>query len=183
MGVLFGLIIQLCQLGQNTIEPRDTYCNSQSRPDIAIQNVVDFNVELDISIAHPWSSDILPSAAQASGVAALRREKKKKEKYGTETHPGGFSPKLIPLVLEHFGFWGQEGQRFLHEISQRSRDEDGKANSIEFKTYWRRLFSMTLQRCNASVINRKLDRLSYSTASVGNLYRNQMYSRYRTVAY
>ena len=90
---------------------------------------------------------------------------------------GGFSPKLIPLVLEHFGFGGQEGQRFLHEISQRSRDEDGKANSIEFKKYWRRLFSMTLQRCNASVINRKLDRLSYSTASVGNLYRNQMYSR------
>ena len=72
---------------------------------------------------------------------------------------------------------GQEGQRFLHEISQHSRDEDGKANSIEFKTYWRRLFSMTLQRCNASVINRKLDRLSYSTASVGNLYRNQMYAR------
>ena len=69
----------------------------------------------------------------------------------TETHPGGFSPKLIPLVLEHFVFWGQEGQRFLHEISQRSRDEDGKANSIEFKTYWRCLFSMTLQRCNASV--------------------------------
>ena len=96
----------------------------------------------------------MPSAAQASGVAALRREEKKKEKkkekYSTETHPGGFSPKLIPLVLEHFGIGGQEGQRFLHEISQRSRDEDGKANSIEFKTYWRRLFSLTLQRCNAS---------------------------------
>ena len=116
----------------HTIEPRDAYCNSQSRPDITIQNVVDFNVELDISIAHPWSSDILPSADQTSGVAALRRE----EKYSTETHPGGFSPKLMVSVLEHFGFWGQEGQRFLHEISQRSRDEDGKANSIEFKTYW-----------------------------------------------
>ena len=162
--------VHLC----HTIEPRDTYCNSQSRPDIAIQNVIDFNVELDISITHPWSRDSLPSAAQTSGVAALRREEKKKEKYSTETHPGGFSPKL---VLEHFGFWGQEGQRFLHEISQRSRDDNGKANFIEFKTYWRRLFSMTLQRCNASVINRKLDRLSYSTASVGNLYRNQMYAR------
>ena len=51
--------VHLC----HTIEPKDTYCNSQSRPDIAIQNVVDFNVELDISIAHPWSRDILPSAA------------------------------------------------------------------------------------------------------------------------
>ena len=159
----------------HTLEPRDTYCNYQSRPDIAIQNVVDFNIELDISIAHPWSRDTLPSAAQTSGVAALREEKK--EKYSTETHPGGFSPKLIPLALEHFGFGGQEGQRFLHGISQRSRDEDGKANSIKFKTYWRRLFSMILQRCNASEINRKLDRLSYSTALVGNLYRNQMSAR------
>ena len=137
--------VHLC----HTIEPRDTYCNSQSRPDIAIQNVFDFNVELDISIAHPWSRDILPSAAHGDKRGSSTEEGGEKE--GEIQHrnpPWWLQPQADTIiVLEHFGFGGQEGQRFLHEISQRSRDEDGKANSIEFKTYWRRLFSMTLQRC------------------------------------
>ena len=33
----------------HTIEPRDCYSSSQSRPDIAVHNATDFNVELDVS--------------------------------------------------------------------------------------------------------------------------------------
>ena len=40
--------------------------------------------------------------------------------------------------------------------------EDGRKNSSEFKTFWRRCLSVALQRCNASVMTRKLARLAKS---------------------
>ena len=83
-------------------------------------------------------------------------EEKKIEKYSKERHTGGGSPCLIPLVFERFGCWGNNGEKFLHQISLRSRDEDGKLNSIEFKTYWRRILSITLQHCNSSVLAERL---------------------------
>ena len=36
------------------------------------------------------------------------------------------------------------------------KDENGRTNVAEFKTRWRRRFSIQLQRCNASVLTRKL---------------------------
>ena len=63
---------------------------------------------------------------------------------------------------------------FLHQLSLRSRDDDGKANSADFKAYWRRLMSVTLQRCNSSVISRKLDRILCKQDSIGEIYRIQI---------
>ena len=64
--------------------------------------------------------------------------------------------------------------KFLHQISLRSRDEDGKLSSIEFKTYWRRILSITLQRCNSSVLAKKIDRIVCSNDSVDDSYKHQM---------
>ena len=136
-------------------------------------NVFDSNVDLDVSLAHPWCSDIISKAAWQDGAAALRREEKKIEKYQKETRPGGFSPNLIPLVFEHYGRWGTEAEKFLNKISHRSRDEDSKSNTADFKTYWRRLFSVTLQNCNSSVIQRKIDHLTLGSSLLCALYQEQ----------
>ena len=158
----------------NKVEPRDRYCSSDARPVIAIcSNVFDSNVDLDVSLAHPWCSDIISKAAWQDGAAALRREEKKIEKYQKETRPGGFSPNLIPLVFEHYGRWGTEAEKFLNKISHRSRDEDSKSNTADFKTYWRRLFSVTLQNCNSSVIQRKIDHLTLGSSLLCALYQGQ----------
>ena len=157
----------------HTVEPRDCYSSSQSRPDIAVYNATDFNVELDISLAHPWSTDIISVAATTDGSAASKREGKKREKYSRETHTSGGSPCLIPLVFEHYGRWGNAGEKFLHQISLRSRDDDGKVNSSEFKTYWRRLMSITLQRCNSMVLAKKIDRIVCRNDSVAGFYSYQ----------
>ena len=142
------------------VEPRQQYCSSEARPDIAISSYEeDFDFDLDISLAHPWRADILSYASWEDGVAALKREEKKIEKYQQEARPGGSAPNLIPLVFEHFGRWGSEAEKFLNKLSKRSRNEEGKLNASEFKTYWRRLFSITLQRCNSNVLQEKLNRL------------------------
>ena len=97
-------------------------------------------------------------AADEDGIVAAKREVSKNKKYSSELDVWGNSSNCIPLVFEHFGRWGWNANQFLHELSDRSRDEDGK-NSSEFITHWRLCFSVTLQRCNACVIRCKLERL------------------------
>ena len=77
-----------CMSFPDTIEPRDCYSSSQSRPDIAVHNATDFNVELDVSLAHPWSSEVISHATTTDGSAASKREEKKIEKYNKERHTG-----------------------------------------------------------------------------------------------
>ena len=77
----------------------------------------DFNVELDIPLAHPWSSKVISHAPTTDGSAASKREEKKIAKYSKERHISGGSPCLTPLVFEHFERCGNSGEKFLHQIS------------------------------------------------------------------
>ena len=65
--------------------------------------------------------------------------------------------KCTPVVLEHFGTWGVTADRLLNTLSLKFKDQEGKNNSADFKTYWRRRFSITLQKLNALVIMKKLN--------------------------
>ena len=60
-----------------------------------------------------------------NAVAALKRENKKIENYNGERYYY-IGSELVPLVCEHFGYWGKDSVRFLNWISLRSRDDDGK---------------------------------------------------------
>ena len=59
---------------------------------------------------------------------------------------------VAPLVFDRWG----KAMDYLKVLSTLSRDEHGRSNISEFKTQLRRRFSIQLQRCNASVIARKL---------------------------
>ena len=82
----------------HAIEPRYCYSSSQARPDIAIYNATDFNVELDISLAHPWCPDVLPAAALNQGSTTAKREEKKIEKYRR-------GPKVSAPALSEIKGW------------------------------------------------------------------------------
>ena len=87
-------------------EPRERYCDSEDQPDIAITDPeTGCEVELDVSLAHPWCVDILSKATREDGAAAARREEKKVKKYQSKVLPGGLSLNFVPLVMEHFGRW------------------------------------------------------------------------------
>ena len=63
-------------------ETRERYCDCEDRPDIAIMDpVTGTDVELDVSLAHPWCADILSRAARSreDGAAAVRREEESRE--------------------------------------------------------------------------------------------------------
>ena len=105
---------------------------------------------------------MISRAAQEDGAAAATREIKKSEKYARDRDVWDLPSNCIPLVFKHFGRWGSEAAQFLHHLSLQSIDEDGRKNSRDFKTFWCSCMSVALQRCNASVISRKLARLGHS---------------------
>ena len=138
-------------------EPRDQYTESENRPDILMYN--ETSTELDVSMAHPWSKDILNRASKEAGYAAERRAMRKKSKYEALSVQDGTTPNLVPLVFEHFGFWGQETDNFLNSPSKKSRNSEGRSTEADFRTRWRRHFSIIIQRCNARVILKKISRV------------------------
>ena len=89
-------------------EPQHRYMTSENRPDIVVfDSQRGANIELDVALAHPWSSDIFPKSSDVDGAAAKRREDRKEDKYKKERLPGGSQVNMIPLVMEHFGRWGK----------------------------------------------------------------------------
>ena len=56
-------------------EPRNQYINTNDRPDIiAFDAQSGCDIELDISVAHPWAKHIISQAALEDGAAAAKRE-------------------------------------------------------------------------------------------------------------
>ena len=107
-------------------EPKDRYATSDSRPDIVVFDTgIGSNVELDIALAHPWSSNIFPTSDTMEVAAAARREDRKLARYEREKHPGGLSVRVATLLLEHFGRWGKKAETYLDDLSKRSKDEFG----------------------------------------------------------
>ena len=90
------------------LEPQYRYVNSDKRSDILVYDPdLGADIELDVSLAHPWCLDSV-KAASREGVAAMKREEKKEAKYNSELLPEGSCPLVIPLVFQHFGCWGEQ---------------------------------------------------------------------------
>ena len=106
-------------------EPREQYTESENHPDILVYD--ESSTEFDVSTAHPWSKDILNRASKEAGYAAVRREMRKKSKYEALSIQDGTTPNLVPLVFEHFRFWGQEADNFLNSLSKKSKDSEGRS--------------------------------------------------------
>ena len=77
---------------------------------------------------------------------------------------GGSESKCVPLVLEHFGRWGEEALRFLDQLSRKNQ------NVVQFKSHWRKRLSVILQKCNARVLLKKLSRLSCDNIVADDLF-------------
>ena len=73
-------------------------------------------------------------------------------------------------TVEHFGRWGTKAENFLQHLSQQSANPEANFNASMFMSYWRKIFSTILQRCNAKVILRKLSKLSPNHGDLDRLF-------------
>ena len=115
---------------------------------------------LGVAMAHPFSQDTLKQAALEEGFAAAGREERKMIKYEKQQLAGNTSSlNFTPLVFEHFETWGSEATNYLNKLARRSRDIEGYINEADFRGFWRKKFSIILQRCNTKVILHQLTRV------------------------
>ena len=95
----------------------------------------------------------------------------KKTKKNTNEHLlGGARPNFIPLVFQHFEYWGQATEQFLDSLAKTYRDAKGNSNMAEFTNVWRKCLSVTIQKCTANVILRKISRLYKRTVIQENQF-------------
>ena len=92
------------------------------------------------------------------------RIRKGKNTLNSNYPQGGSESKCVPLVLEHFGCWGEEALRFLDQLSRKNQ------NVVQFKSHWRKRLSVILQKCNARVLLKKLSRLSCDNIVADDLF-------------
>ena len=81
-------------------EPRELYDGNQCRPDIVYFDAqTGCDIEMDISIAHPWNGDVISNASREDGAAAVRREQQKAMKYSHQFDIFGNPSNCIPVVF------------------------------------------------------------------------------------
>ena len=91
--------------------------NTDNRPDITIFDIeTGQTLDLDISLAHPWSVDNVKRASRIDGFA------REDQNTLNTNFRGGSESKCVPLVLEHFGRWGEEALRFLDQLSRKNQN-------------------------------------------------------------
>ena len=66
---------------------------------------------------------------------------------------------ILLVFFNIFGSWGDSAVEYPNTLAKRSRDIEGRCNEAEFCCYWRKRFSVLLQKSNASFILHKLSRL------------------------
>ena len=100
------------------LEPRDRYINMEDRHYITVYNAQSGStVELDISMAHPHSCDIITRAAKQEGAAAENREKEKKASTTRSAWPMEDHHPVFLLLFLTFWSLGRKGIRISKCIS------------------------------------------------------------------
>ena len=100
-------------------------------------------VAIDVAMVNPLGSNHTDFAAARPGGAATNYEAKKVERYGAKAASLGF--KLVPLVVDSFGAWGDAALRF----GERAAREYG----ILFGVHPSRAIPVLMAKWNVAVMN------------------------------
>ena len=84
------------------------------------------------------------NSAKGAGFAASLREEEKSKHYQELTNY-----MFIPVAVETYGAWGQQGLKFIKEIGRKMRDVTGEKRSTFFLS---QNISMAIQKGNSACI-------------------------------
>ena len=102
-------------------EPRHQYINTEDCPDITMFDPnTGQNLDCDVSLAHPWSQDIIRRASKENGHAAATREEKKRKKKIRRACSRRNVSRCVPLVKNIMG-GGARRQRIFCSICHNSQ--------------------------------------------------------------
>ena len=99
----------------------------------------------DVTVADSVCQSYVTQCSKISGAAADIRETKKKTKYQNLTNDYIF----VPIGIETFGAYGQEGHKLVRTIGKKISEVTGEKRSTSF--LFQRI-SMAIMRGNANCI-------------------------------
>lgn len=106
----------------------------------------EFTVELDGSLAHPWAKDVVQIAARENWVWWKdQRGSIGREEVCRRASLWRWEPSLCASRPRTLWTVGVKASDLLKHLARRSTNENGHADSIEFKTCWMRRLLTALQ--------------------------------------
>ena len=130
-----------------TTEPRGLFRTDGKRPDGMTQFPWKQGKCLvyDVTVADTVCASYVKNTSKSAGAAADLREAEKKTKYVNLSRDYLF----IPVGIETFGSWGNEGLKLIKDIGKKLKEASGEPRSTFFLT---QRISTALQRGNASCV-------------------------------
>ena len=130
-----------------TTEPRGLFRTDGKRPDGMTQFPWKQGKCLvyDVTVADTVCASYVKNTSKSAGAAADLREAEKKTKYVNLSRDYLF----IPVGIETFGSWGNEGLKLIKDIGKKLKEASGEPRSTFFLTH---RISTALQRGNASCV-------------------------------
>ena len=119
------------------LEPQYRYVNSDKRSDILVFDPDSgADIELDVSLAHPWCLDSVKVASREEGVAVMKQEEKKEANIILSFRQKGPVYWSFLLFLNFLAVLGEQAVRYLNKLAKSARDDEGRQNETDFKTKW-----------------------------------------------
>ena len=131
------------------VEPRHHYNSTGNRPDITIFDIkTEQTLDLDISLAHPWSVDNVKRASRIDRFAPVQGKIRKRQNTLNTNNPGVVS-RNVSLLCSNILVVGV--RKFLSSSTNSRKNQ----NVVQFKRHWRKRLSIILRKCNARVLLKK----------------------------
>ena len=119
--------------------------------DIFISNWPSGAIAMDFAVTSPMQQSVLASAAETQLAAASEYEQRKYNDRDTAAKCQRFGLKLVPMVVESFGGWGQQAQETFKGIaSELAAQQGGSVGKTSDQMY--QGFSIILMRANARAL-------------------------------
>ena len=125
-------------------------------------------VALDVTFVSPLNLDIVQQAGltcglELGGLAAVRAEAKKHREGDAACALLGW--KLVPLVANEYGVWGDEAVKFFRVLAERmGRQNDSGTSAARNALYWRLGVIVIARRTGRSLLRRSV----YGAAVLGD---------------
>jgi len=112
---------------------------------------------LDVTVIHPLQDSLLSKSSTESGQGCAFAEAKKHKKYDLLSQEENID--FIPLVVEFFGSWGPEANKFFSKLAKSIAGRTG-SSVTDVALQIQRQLCVCLIRCNAKAVAKRTSVLS-----------------------
>ena len=139
-----------------SVEPRNSYMDSNKRPDIRISNFhgLGAHADVDVGTVSVVGDAVYESAARMPGFAADLVESRKHGEWKQVVDAEDCHNTITVVAYELGGRWGNEALKFFNDIARSATSTSAAANA--FKSYWTRRVGTAMQKAYGRLLRSRV---------------------------